>query len=303
MINKKEILTLFAFTTLAGAQTLIPPQTVTFQDVHDGDLISSGQQLHVALNHVEQGSPLPVVEFFFTPEGSGGTMAVGTDRIGMVQGFGPVCVSPACTIPGVYSLAVGETFRAFPTGWGLLSARIQGHLNDDAFVRVFLHLPPVDAVFTKPAFQQVVAPGSTVRVQVNSQAENIASISAWWILVETPGDRNINRYEQHVVGKALTPNGAGSCVPTAIGANLAWLNDTSQWLTIPDSITNACAGPRDYCFVTFLGLFMGTSGGGTSGSGADNGLANYLGAIGYVKGTDYQFTDESVLTGGLTAPE
>jgi len=307
MNMKKELLTFFAFATLAAAQTAGSlngaPQTLTFQDVQNGDLITDGQQLHVALNHVEPGLPLPAVEFFFTSETRGATTAVGTDRTGMVPGFSPACATPLCTIQGVYTLTIGDTFSPFPTGWGLLSARIAGHRNDDAFVRVFLHRAPIDGVFTQPVFQEVVPPGGTVRVQIDSLAENIVSMAAQWLWVEPAGDRNINRYEQHVVGAGLSPNGGASCVPTAIGANLAWLNDTTQWLTIPNSITSACSGSRDYCFVTFLGLLMGTSGSGTSGAGADKGLVAYLNAIGYSKGTDYEFTDESVLTGGVTAPE
>ena len=189
--------------------------------------------------------PLPVVEFFFTPEGAGATLPVGTDRTGMVQDFGPVCVTPSCTIPGVYSLPVG-VFGAFPTGWGRLSARILGHLTDDAFVRVFLHLPMItDAASHAAHISTSGRAGEHGSGSSQSRKRRISPASAQggsWR--NRPAIVTSTATNSTWWARLSRPTAPAPASPTAIGANLAWLNDTSQWLTIPASITNVCSGSR-----------------------------------------------------------
>src|SRR5690349_14945435 len=101
-----------------SAQTRSPNQgdgrapALHFVDVFDGDLVSNGRHTRAGLNMAGKAIPLRGVEFWFTPDAGGRPMMIGTDTVGLVPGFGPICGERGCMERGVYEMMIGENLRA-----------------------------------------------------------------------------------------------------------------------------------------------------------------------------------------------
>lgn len=291
-MHKAAILTaLFSLTLWAQSEPLAPGR-LEFLDLHNGDLAQKGGSVAVAVQRSADLPEIAGVEFLFTPELTGRTISLGIDRDGTVESSGPDCEPNDCIARGIYRLKFDNTLPSPFDGWGRLGVRILGHAEEDAFIRVYWSSQPVQAAFTQPQFMQTPGAGGTFTVTAVSQADNIASIKVGWKLV-VPVSRHINQFEQHVLGAELTHNGSASCLPTSIGANIAWLHDTGQWQDIPATITAGCPNNRDECLVTLLGTLMGTGSVpyGTPPPNGISGLVEYLQLMGYSRNVSYFIGD------------
>ena len=289
---------------MAQSTAPAPAAALRFADISEGDLLTSGRTIHATLNKPGLLAGVRSVEFWFKPD-FGTAIHLGTDSVGTVPTFGPDCSTPPCVAEGIYQMAVNQNLQTAPTGWGVLSARATGVTMEnvkDAALRVYWSFVPLKAQFTQPHFMDVLPAGGSFSVVAATQATDITAFTVqWYLTVNIPG-RNINPFEQHVLGFDLTPGGHASCVPTAVGANLAWLNDTSRWQTRSMIHSSLCNGQPDRCLVAELGFLMQTDGakGGTSGAGADQGLLAYLTARGFKQNTDYWLEH---LGGAAVTPE
>jgi hypothetical protein len=268
--------------SLAGAQSNSSVRT-RLLNVSDGQLVTTGERVHV--RQTDEAGAVGVttgVEFWFTPEtATRQPILIGTDREPREATSGPHCHQAECFRSDEYSVALGEALAGEPEGWGALSVRAIGSHVDSAAVRVYWDATPPRAKFTSPRFNSPLTNGIATRVVAQSTDENIVSVKVKWQLASGSG-RAIPLFEQHALGNGLTPDGHMACVPTTVAANMKWLEDTGQWVTV-----FPFCGNDNKCFVSVLGTAMGTNENGTSGAGAVDGTVSYLSTFGYQKGVHY----------------
>src|SRR5437870_4782626 len=191
---------------------------------------------------------------------------LGTDYGHMESTFGPDCGGVPCE-KRVFSVSLDKQLDKLDEGWGLLTVREIGS-GEEGSVRVYWDSTPPVAPFQSPRFNALLDGSRSYQVIAHTLDEDIVSIKVSWVLA-TPAGRDIPRFEQHFLGFDFAQHAA--CVPTTVGANLQWLQDTGQ----ADVVNPVFAGdPKG--LVTALGKAMGTTSGGTSGSGARDGTAVFL---------------------------
>jgi hypothetical protein len=162
---------------------------------------------------------------------------------------------------------LGRRFRDVPEGWGRLTVRDLGS-GQAGSVRVYWDATPPRASFSSPRFGAALVPSRGYRVVAQTADENIVAISVKWKLAIDPG-RDVPLFEQHFLGYDFAQHAA--CVPTAVGANLQWLQDTGQ-----ADVVNPIYDGDPKALVSALGLAMETDSSGTTGSGARDGTAVFL---------------------------
>ena len=188
--------------------------------------------------------------------------------------LGPTGPHGADVRPGLRRLALPEAVFSIPAGpevqlpegWGQLGVRDLG-TGAVGSVRVYWDGTPPKASFVTPRFNAEPGRKGSYQVVAQTADENIVSIVVKWKLAIVPG-REVPLFEQHFLGYDFAQHAA--CVPTTVGANLQWLQDTGQADVV---------GPFDgdnKGLVTTVGAFMGTDSSGTTGSGARDGTAWFL---------------------------
>lgn len=246
---------------------------------YDGMLLEPEQRISVrAPEDVE------AVEFWLEPA-RGRPVLLGVDRDGREATFGPHCEESPCLITGEFSVAIGRDMRRVPEGDATVRVREVGAREDFASAVVYWDGTPPVATFRSPRFNAPLR-GRHWDVVAHTLDENVVSIVVKWMPVPLASLRNIPRYEQHEHGSALGQGGHWSCVPTAVGANLQWLDDTLQWTSIP----GLCGNNNFACVTGLLGLYMDTNvgGNGTTQGGLEQGTVDFLAdAFGYQPGVDY----------------
>jgi hypothetical protein len=263
----------------AQGDRLPPPSHRKFLGIYDGDLLTPGMELHARLTE-DQRKTGKGVEFWFTPNGTRKhSILIGVDRVAQEPTFGPECEGEGCFRTDEYSVTVGRALHGVPETWGRLSVRELGTREEIAAVRVYWDETPPRARIIRPQFSAPLKDPKGWKVTAKTQDENVVSIKVFWKGPPDPGGRNIPRLEQHKLGGDFA--GHTACVPTSVGANLTWLNDTAQWVTWESWF-------NDKAVVNSLGYFMDTTTSGTSGAASVDGTVAYLDFwFGYKKGVNY----------------
>jgi hypothetical protein len=233
--------------------------------------VSAGQLVTLKNKIYAQVPPNSMgVQFSFAPESRGGEpvppILLGTDRGHMETTFGPDCGDAPCR-KRVFSVRLGRQLSTVPEGWGQLVVRDVG-TGETGAVRVYWDQTPPRAKFTSPRFNAEPGRGNTYRVVARTPDEDIVAVKVTWKLAIDPG-RDVPLFEQHFLGFDFAAHAA--CVPTAVGANLQWLQDTGQ-----ADVVNPIYDGDPKALVEALGLAMQTDSGGTSGAGARDGTAVFL---------------------------
>lgn len=242
------------------------PGMATFLEPSEGSLLTPD-----TLVRARRSAEFPevrAVEFRFTPAGRA-PIVLGNATDTPRQGYGPDCGRIPCAITDEFWAELGS-LRGVPEGPGTLAVRLPGASEDEDIRRVYWDATPPKAEFVSPRFREDSLPAYVIVLR--SPDENLTSVKVTFRLV-LEGNRNVPLFEQHLLGPLLTDGGHASCVPTAVAANLRWVDATNQADVVP-SIS-------DFSLVTGLGGYMGTMGGGTSGAGAVNGTENWLEDQGY----------------------
>lgn len=247
---------------VAAAQDTRP--RVMLGSNYDGELLTLGSKIYAQVPPDSPG-----VEFSFKPETRGDACAqavmLGVDYGHMEPTFGPDCGSMPCQ-KRVFSVQLDKQLKKQPEGWGKLIARELG-TGEEASVRAYWDETPPVAPFREPHFNEQLK-DNRFHVVVHTFDENVIKIKVIWQNYDpTFGGREIPQFEQHDLGYDFAQHAA--CVPTTVGANLKWLDKTSQADTIPSGFSNSE-------IVHSLGAYMGTDSGGTSGDGAEAGTIAFL---------------------------
>ncbi len=207
------------------------------------------------------------VEFFFTPEGRDVTpILLGRDRGHMERTFGPDCGEEGCR-KRVFSVTLGRQIKSQPEGWGTLTVRDVG-TGDEGSVRVYWDATPPRAPFVSPRFNAPFGRSHRYHVVARTADEDVVAITVHWKLALDPG-RKVPLFEQHFLGFDFAQHAA--CVPTTVGANLQWLQDTGQ-----ADVVNPVYDGDPKALVSALGLAMQTTPSGTSGADAQDGTSFFL---------------------------
>jgi hypothetical protein len=219
------------------------------------------------------------VEFSFTPEARDATpIFLGRDRGHMERTYGPDCGRDPCR-KRVFSVKLGRQLKDLPEGWGALTVRDVG-TGEKASVRVYWDATPPRAKFASPRFNAPLGRSNEYKVVAKTPDEDIVAISVHWKLALDPG-RDVPLFEQHFLGYDFAQHAA--CVPTTVGANLQWLQDTGQ-----ADVVNPVYDGDPKALVTALGMAMQTTSSGTSGSDSRDGTAVFLlFTAGLLAGQDY----------------
>jgi len=267
VLHLASVLSLLATAPVTGQRV---GQRVSFSGIFDGQLLTDGEIRATAPDDVV------ALEFVFTPDSRlAQPVTIGRDIGKMEPSYGPECDPEPC-LARVFSVPT-RNMRTLREGWGYLTARSVGG-GEEATARVYWDSTPPEAPFLAPRFNASVDLDKGVQVVAHTQDEDIISLKVFWVPA-TAGNRNIPPFEQHQLGGDFA--GHAACVPTTVGANLKWLQTTSQWTTWLDFFT-------DDFTVNSLGFFMGTTTSGTGGGAAVNGTVDYLNFwFGYQNGVDY----------------
>lgn len=271
------ILTVLLSSSVALAQDTRPPR-IRLGSNYDGQLLTTGNSVYAQVPPDSSG-----VEFVFQPESRGDVILpavqLGTDYGHMEPAFGPDCNDRPCE-KRVFSVQLDRQLKHQPEGWGQLIAREIG-TGDVTSVRVYWDDTPPVATFSTPQFNEQPGINKKIHVVAHTFDENIVSIKVTWKNVDlTGGGRQIPQFEQHNLGYDFAAHAA--CVPTTVGANLKYLdNTTGQADTIPSGYSNSD-------IVHTLGAFMGTDTSGTSGDGAVAGTMTFLLLSGYLPFFNYE---------------
>jgi hypothetical protein len=243
-----------------AAQDTTPPVRVV--GTFNGQLVTTKNKVYA-----EVPPESPGVEFLFTPEDRGGDpIVLGTDRGHFETTFGPDCGDMRCR-KRVFSVRMGKQLRDLPEGWGQLTVRDVG-TGESGSVRVYWDATPPRASFVTPRFNASPGRSGAYRVVAHTLDENIVSLTVRWKLALDPG-RDVPKFEQHFLGFDFAMHAA--CVPTSVGANMQWMQDTGQ-----GEVVNPVFDGDPKGLVTALGKAMGTNSGGTTGAGARDGTAVFL---------------------------
>lgn len=266
-----------------GAQAQVVDRSPVVWDVAPNDVLTTGRAIHLQLRseYAEARTLEPRFEF-----ADGRVVRFSPVDIGTIAGNGPDCGGRAggsCDVAG-FTLPLDALSRS-AEGRGAMIVRIQGARVDLDDIVLYWDPTPPRARFMSPRFNDPGINGAAWVIVAQSPDENIIKLVTKWKPAKAPG-RGIPRFEQHNLGNSLGPyDGHGSCVPTAVAANLRWLQDTAQGHTVPAWLND----PHD--LVTYLGNKMetGTVNCCTSGAGEVDGTINYLGSIGLEQDVDYTF--------------
>jgi hypothetical protein len=272
---------LFSGLTPCFAQPTDPPATLL--GLQDGQLLTRDDSLHVQIN---ADMDVSAVEFWFYPDEDLPATRLGVDRQPFERAYGPDCDGP-CFTANQFSLPLRYTVCGSRETTGAVEVRDMETGLTLATATVYWDPTPPLARILTPQFNQAQAhPGDGFRVIASSSDEDLVLVRVTFTPILVPGGgRGIPRFEQHFLGNLLSNGGHASCVPTAVGANLQWLQDTGQWITNP----TFCGVGNDACLVTILGVHMGTTSSGTTGNGALDGLKEMLSTeFGYQQGTHYE---------------
>jgi len=271
------MLTVLLISSVAVAQDTRPPR-VRLGSNYDGQLLTLGNNIYAQVPPDSLG-----VEFLFQPETRGDVRSpavmLGADYGHMEPTFGPDCDGRTCE-KRVFSVQLDKQLKHQPEGWGQLVAREIG-TGEETSVRVYWDETPPIANFLTPQFNEQLGGNTKFHIVTHTFDEDIVSMKVTWKAVDlTGGGRQIPQFEQHNLGYDFA--GHAACVPTTVGANLKWLdNTTGQADTIPSGFSNSE-------IVHTLGAYMGTDTGGTSGDGAVAGTINFLLLqSGYLPGYNY----------------
>jgi hypothetical protein len=269
------ILVMGVMPAAVSAQGTVPPRA-RLGGNFDGQLLTLGDTVRALA-----AEDVVALEFAFTPEARARpTVQLGVDYGKMEPSFGPDCGSTPCQAR-VFSVPLERSLKREPEGWGQLTVRELGNLDDAqaASARVYWDATPPRAPFLSPRFNASLDAANAWQVIAHTLDEDIIVIKVTWMLA-VEGNRNIPLFEQHQLGFDFA--GHAACVPTAVGANLKWLQITSQWTTMEDFFT-------DDFTVNSLGFFMNTTAqNGTSGTAAVTGTVDFLNFwFGYQQGMDF----------------
>jgi hypothetical protein len=260
----------------AAAQDTRPPR-VQVSGVSDGQLLTLGDKIYARVPPDSAG-----VEFLFQPETTGDVrmppIALGTDYGHMEPTFGPDCGADRCE-KRAFSVALDRQLARHREGWGQLTVREIG-TGEESSVRVYWDATPPVAPFRSPQFNASLNSSGKYQVIAHTLDEDIVSLKVHWALTVLNG-RDIPEFEQHFLGYDFAQHAA--CVPTSVGANLQWLQDTGQ----ADVVNPVFAGDNK-ALVTALGKAMQTTTSGTGGNDARDGTAFFLFfTTGLLAGQDY----------------
>ena len=187
---------------------------------------SVGAQVVLQLNTANGRVPADStgVEFFFTPEGRDvAPISLGRDPGHMEPTFGPDCGRTPCA-KRVFSVKLGRQIKKLPEGWGHLTVRDVG-TGEEGSVRVYWDATPPKAPFLSPRFNAPLRRSNKYQVIAHTLDDDVISLKVVWKLALDPG-REVPLFEQHFLGFDFAQHAA--CVPTTVGANLQWLQDTGQ---------------------------------------------------------------------------
>lgn len=262
MISRAKLYLILAALLLPAAAGAQDVPRVHVAGTFDGQLVTVHDKIYASVPPESTG-----VEFFFTPEARDATpLRLGRDPGHMEPAFGPDCGRTPCE-QRAFSVKLGRQIKKLPEGWGLLTVREVG-TGEEGSVRVYWDATPPRAPFASPRFNAPVQRSNKYRVVARTSDEDVVSLRVHWKLALDPG-REVPLFEQHFLGFDFAQHAA--CVPTTVGANLQWLQDTGQ-----AAVVNPVFAGDPKGLVTALGKAMGTTSGGTSGSGARDGTAVFL---------------------------
>ncbi len=253
------------------------PSRVRVSSIVAGQLVTRGEKIYARVPADSDG-----VQFVFQPEPRGDVrvppILLGTDYGHLEPTFGPDCNGSACE-KRVFSVALDEQLARLDEGWGDLTVRELG-TGDESSVRVYWDATPPVATFLSPRFKATLGDDRRFQVVAHTLDEDIISIRVKWVLAPA-GARNIPLFEQHFLGFDFAQHAA--CVPTSMGANLQWLQDTGQ-----ANVVNPVFDGDNKALVTAVGKAMGTTPSGTGGDDARDGTALFLFfTAGLIAGQDY----------------
>jgi hypothetical protein len=261
----------------ASAQDTRPPRAQV-SGISDGQLLTFGDKIYARVPADAVG-----VEFVFQPETSGDVrippIVLGTDYGHMEPTFGPDCEGGRCE-KRMFSVALDRQLARRREGWGRLTVRELG-TGEESSVRVYWDATPPIAKFQSPRFDASLDAAGKFQIVAHTRDEDVVSLKVHWVLAGLLGGRNIPLFEQHFLGYDFAQHAA--CVPTSVGSNLQWLQDTGQ-----ADVVNPVFTGDNKALVTALGKAMQTDTGGTGGSDARDGTAFFLFfTTGLLAGRDY----------------
>ena len=262
MIAKAKFFVILAALVLPPAAGAEDVPRVRVAGTFEGQLVTVNDKIYASVPADSTG-----VEFFFTPEGRDvAPISLGRDPGHMEPTFGPDCGRTPCA-KRVFSVKLGRQIKKLPEGWGHLTVRDVG-TDEEGSVRVYWDATPPKAPFLSPRFNAPLRRSNKYQVIAHTLDEDVISLKVVWKLALDPG-REVPLFEQHFLGFDFAQHAA--CVPTTVGANLQWLQDTGQ----ADVVNPVFAGdPKG--LVTALGSAMGTTSSGTGGTDAQDGTALFL---------------------------
>jgi hypothetical protein len=271
----------------ARAQDTRPPR-VRVSGLFEGQLLTPGGKIYARAQEDTVG-----VEFSFQPESREDVrlpaVQLGTDYGHLEPSFGPDCDGAPCE-KRVFSIALDRQLQRLEEGWGDLTVREVG-TGEQSSVRVYWDATPPVAAILSPQFNAAPDSSSKFQVVAHTFDEDIVSLKVKWILAPV-GSRNIPLFEQHFLGYDFAQHAA--CVPTSVGANLQWLQDTGEAPVLAPVFDG-----DNKKLVTALGQAMQTTSSGTGGDDARDGTAVFLFfTTGLLAGRDY--TLDHLVGGGGT---
>ncbi len=257
-----------------GSAQDVPPLRIL--GALDGQLLTPEGRVSVESTTAAAGEPL---QLWFVSD-AGDEMLLGVDDSPVERTYGPDCGEEPCQTTNEYSFRLPRSLRGLPEGWGHLEARDTTTGLATSTGRLYWDETPPRARILEPRFNERLTRALGWRVVAFTDDENIAAIHVKWFLT-TAKARFIPLFEQHKLGAQFANNGHAACVPTTIAALLKWLDDTGQWQTTLPFFT-------DQFMVNSLGFFMTTTNSGTSGSGGEQGIVDFLDFwFGYKRNVDY----------------
>lgn len=288
-MDRIKSLVIVALFLVQGGALARQAREVEIIGVRPGSLLTRESSIHVRVDPRAQQAG---VTFWFHPAGGGPPLYLGQDSTPEERSYAPDCGDGDCVVANEYSVELRHAVCGDWEGPGSISVLPIGEARRIAAVPVYWDPTPPKSVFVQPAFNQAAARSGGFSVVTQSMDQDLVAVNVYYFDAPIlPFGRGIPRFEQHLHGAALSPGGHASCVPTAVAANLEWLDSTGQWNARP----GLCGAGNHACFVGVLGFFMGTSATGTTGSGARDGLMDYLRVeFGYQEGTHYELEQDVV---------